>query len=436
MVKKDYICSFCNRKQAEVKKLIVGPNVYICDFCTNICGQILQEDDCINNKIEEHNNEIKNFTPEEIYTRLDEVVASQDEAKKQLSLAAYLHYLSIKNREEKSDNDIIKITKNNLLLIGPTGSGKTLLVQTLGTILDLPCVIIDANGLTEAGYVGDDAESIVKKLFLSIYNEGDNIQECVQRVENGIICIDEIDKKHSVEGPHNRDVSGKGVQQNLLRIIEGTDIHITLDHKKYQEPIVINTKNILFITMGAFEGLDKIIWKHVKQTTGLGVISNNKDTNPDSYNNLIPFFKREHLVDFGIIKELLGRLHTIVFCQKLSEEDLVSILCKKKNNIMDEYRYLLKMHNVQLIYEDNIMSKIAKFALKDNMGARSLRSIMHSIFFKVLFDLPSLHKKNENKKYMLKLVKNEENQIITLLEEIINNQEVENNYTSLKTNNK
>lgn len=463
MSRKDFICSFCNRKQTEVKKLIVGPSVYICDFCTNICAQILQENDLSKEAVsgsidtlDENGEKQKPLTPQEIYNKLDEVAASQEDAKRELALAAYLHHLKIKqykethnllqqNHDNKPLENTVKLNKNNLLLIGPTGSGKTLLVHTLSKILDVAHVIIDANSLTEAGYVGEDADGIVKKLFFSVYSEGQNLQECINKTEFGVICIDEIDKKYSMDSMTNRDVSGKGVQQNLLRIIEGTDVQISLDSKKSNETITINTSNILFITMGAFEGLDKIINRQIKQSNALGVIDTNKQISLQSetasssieqktpniyflkkkeeeYNKLIPFFKKDYLLEFGIIKELLGRLHTIVFFKKLSEEDLIDILCTKKNNLIEEYKYILQLHNVQLIYDETVIKAIVHEAISDNMGARSLRSIVHRIFTKALFTIPELYQQNPSKKHILTLIKTD-NGIESKIEEVQNNSE-------------
>lgn len=436
MNKKLFMCSFCKRNQTEVKKLIVGPNVYICDFCTNICAEILHEEDPITQNV--NNNTITSLTPEEIYKKLDEVVAGQEDAKKELSIAAYLHYLRMnedlkhqKNKESQEENKNFKdniliplhedndsyqkLKKYNMLLIGPTGSGKTLLMQTLAKILDVAYIIVDANSLTEAGYVGEDVEGIISKLFNSVYYEGHpNLQECMRKTKYGFIFIDEIDKKYATEGTMaNRDVSGRGVQQNFLKIIEGTDINVFPGNKKnpHQEPITINTSSIFVVGGGAFQGLNQIIRQSIKQSFSLGLMTRDmhqKDNNKniplweDDQTTIIKHFHRENLVSFGMIPELVGRFECITFLNKLTENHLVQILKEKKNNLMEEYNLIFQIHNVKIIYKEELLRAIAKKAISENTGARGLRSIVHKLFSPIIFTMPTLcGGDNKNKTFTL-----------------------------------
>lgn len=412
MNKKIFMCSFCKRQQTEVKKLVVGPNVYICDFCINICAEILHEEDNQSNITTSKN---MTLTPQEIFNKLNEVVAGQTETKKELSIAAYLHYLRMnedlkeekesKSNENNSDKDNTKLKKYNMLLIGPTGSGKTLLMQTLAKILDVAYVIIDANSLTEAGYVGEDVEGIVTKLFNSVYYEGHpNIQECIRKTKYGFIFIDEIDKKYASDSAiASRDVSGKGVQQNLLKIIEGTEVQINNKKNPHQDPIVINTNSIFVVGGGAFQGLNNIIKQSTKHLYPMGLINKvdiNNYNNNDNPEDIMKYFNREHLITFGIIPELVGRFECISILHKLTENQLVEILRDKKNNLIEEYVKIFELHNVSLIYEESLLHAIAKKAIKDNTGARSLRSIVHKLFSDVIFTMPTICN-NKDKKFML-----------------------------------
>lgn len=438
MTKKILMCSFCKRNQNKVKKLIVGPNVYICDFCTNICAEILHEEDT--QIVPTQQSHDHTLTPEEIYKRLDEVVAGQEEAKKELSIAAYLHYLRM-NEDLKHENNNLpsnvsntpdmkisqksKLKKYNMLMIGPTGSGKTLLMQTLAKILNLAYVIVDANSLTETGYVGEDVEGIITKLFNSVYYEGHpNIQECIRQTQYGFIFIDEIDKKYAVDSAMtNRDVSGRGVQQNLLKIIEGTDVQIGNKKNPHQDPITINTGSIFVVGGGAFQGLSQIIRQSMKQSFTLGLMTKEMHsslsvtpTNPsiqktelsetktttsqDDENLLIKHFSREHLITFGMIPELIGRFSCIAFCKRLTEEQLIEILRDKKDNLIEEYTRIFAIHNVQLQLDHEVLSAIAKKALIENTGARGLRSIVHQLFSSVIFTMPTICN-DKNKKFIL-----------------------------------
>jgi ATP-dependent Clp protease ATP-binding subunit ClpX len=435
MNKKIFMCSFCKRHQTEVKKLIVGPNVYICDFCTNICGEILHEED-INSNI--NNNKNITLTPQEIFNKLHEVVAGQVEAKKELAIGAYLHYLrmneDLKNEKEKLNKNEVnsnnidtntKLKKYNMLLIGPTGSGKTLLMQTLAKILDVAYVIIDANSLTEAGYVGEDVEGIITKLFNSVYYDGHpNINECIRKTKYGFIFIDEIDKKYASEGAiTNRDVSGKGVQQNLLKIIEGTEVQINNKKNPHQDPIIINTNSIFVVGGGAFQGLNNIIKQSTKHLFPMGFI--NKDNNnsgpiSDNPDDIMKHFHREHLITFGMIPELVGRFECISILHKLTEEQLVEILRDKRNNLMEEYVKIFDLHNVSLIYEESLLHAIAKKALKDNTGARSLRSIVHKLFSEVIFTMPTIC--TPDKKFILAVKDIHLNNEKLVIQEVNNNE--------------
>lgn len=410
MNKKIFMCSFCKRNQTEVRKLIVGPNVYICDFCTNICAEILHEEDS-STAINSSTNISSPLTPEDIYKKLDEVVAGQEEAKKQLSIAAYLHYLRM-NEDLKHQGDEQKIKKYNMLLIGPTGSGKTLLMQVLAKILNVACIIVDANSLTEAGYVGEDVEGIITKLFNSTYMESNpNLQESIRKTKYGFIFIDEIDKKYAADGAiANRDISGKGVQQNLLKIIEGTDVQVQPGSKKnpHQEPIVINTSSMFIVAGGAFQGLNTIIKQRVKHKFSMGLLTKDSHNSVvvDEYTDLMMNFTRDDLITFGLIPELVGRFECITYLNKLTEAQLVEILKYKKDNLMEEYERIFQLHNVTLLYDNSVLLAIAQSTIKENTGARGLRSIVHKLFSDVIFKMPTLCNKDSNKKFIVKITAN------------------------------
>jgi ATP-dependent Clp protease ATP-binding subunit ClpX len=324
-----------------------------------------------------------------------------------------------------------------MLLIGPTGSGKTLLMQTLAKILDVAYVIIDANSLTETGYVGEDVEGIVTKLFNSVYYEGHpNINECIRKTKYGFIFIDEIDKKYASEGAvTNRDVSGKGVQQNLLKIIEGTEVQINNKKNPHQDPIIINTNSIFVVGGGAFQGLSNIIKQATKHMYPMGFINNCNQTNINNYNanndnpdDIMKNFHREHLITFGMIPELVGRFECISILHKLTESQLVEILRDKKNNLIEEYVKIFELHNVTLIYEESLLHAIAKKAIKDNTGARSLRSIVHKLFSEVIFTMPTICSKDKKFMLVVKDVHLEQNEKLIITE-------VTNSENNINTNN-